>query len=86
MAKIEIQLSFNYDENEYKEFLKTQKLIHLKSHKESYIKVGDALRSEKGIIGRVVSRFVNYENLTTDYIIANNSVDSDILYNQFNKY
>ena len=83
MAKYTFEMSWNYSEAEYEQFLKDHKLTHLKSHKEKYFKVGDALRSEKGAIARIMDKFNNYENLSHDYTIANNKLDNEQMYLQF---
>ena len=76
-------MSWNYSEAEYEQFLKDHDLTHLKSHKEKYFKVGDALRSNKGVISRIMEKFNNYENLSHDYTIANNKLDSEQMNAQF---
>lgn len=83
MAKYTFEMSWNYSKEEYEQFLKDHKLIHLKSHKEKYFKVGDALRSEKGAIARIMDKFKNYENCSMDYTIANNKLDNEQMYLQF---
>jgi hypothetical protein len=83
MAKYTFEMSWNYSEEEYEQFLKDHKLTHLKSHKEKYFKVGDALRSEKGAIARIMDKFKNYENCSMDYTIANNKLDNEQMYLQF---
>lgn len=83
MAKISFEMSWNYSEEEYNQFLKDNKLVHLKSHGDKYFKVGDALRSEKGCIARIMDKFNNYENLSHDYTIANNKLSTDEMYSQF---
>lgn len=79
-------MSWNYSEEEYEEFLALRKITHLKSHGERYFKVGDALRSEKGVIARIVGKFNNYENLSHDYTIANNKLDSEQMDVHFGEY
>lgn len=83
MAKLTFDMSWNYSEAEYDQFLKENKLVHLKSHGDKYFKVGDALRSEKGCIARIMDKFNNYENLSHDYTIANNKLSVDEMYSQF---
>lgn len=83
MAKLTFDMSWNYSEAEYDQFLKENKLVHLKSHGDKYFKVGDALRSEKGCIARIMDKFNNYENLSHDYTIANNKLSVDEMYTQF---
>jgi hypothetical protein len=83
MAKLTFEMSWNYSEAEYDQFLKENKLVHLKSHGDKYFKVGDALRSEKGCIARIMDKFNNYENLSHDYTIANNKLSVDEMYTQF---
>lgn len=83
MAKYIFEMSWNYDEREYRQFLKDYKLTHLKTHNEEYFKVGDALRSENGIIARIVHKFNNYENCSHDYTIANVKVSVDEMYDNF---
>lgn len=86
MAKYRFEMSWNYSEEEYEQFLQDYKLTHLKSHKEKYFKVGDALRSEKGVIARIVGEFNNYENLSHDYTIANNKLDGEQMDVHFGRY
>lgn len=83
MAKLTFDMSWNYSEAQYDQFLKENKLVHLKSHGDKYFKVGDALRSEKGCIARIMDKFNNYENLSHDYTIANNKLSVDEMYTQF---
>lgn len=83
MAKYTFEMSWNYSEEEYEQFLKDHKLTHLKSHKEKYFMVGDALRSEKGVIARIMDKFTNYENCSIDYTIANNRLDNEQMYLRF---
>ena len=83
MAKLTFDMSWNYSEAEYDQFLKENKLVHLKSHGDKYFKVGDALRSEKGCIARIMDKFNNYENYSHDYTIANNKLSVDEMYTQF---
>ena len=83
MARLTFEMSWNYSEAEYDQFLKENKLVHLKSHGDKYFKVGDALRSEKGCIARVVAKFNNYENLSHDYTIANNKLSQEEMITQF---
>lgn len=83
MAKLSFEMSWNYTEEQYNEFLKENDLVHLKTHGEKYFKVGDALRSSKGVIARIMERFSNYENLSIDYTIANNNLSKEEMYSQF---
>ena len=85
MAKYTFEMSWNYSEQEYEQFLKDYKLTHLKSHKEKYFKVGDALRSNKGVIARIMDKFNNYENLSHDYTIANSKVCNDVMILEFGR-
>jgi len=85
MAKYVFEMSWNYSEEEYEQFLKDHKLTHLKSHKEKYFKVGDALRSNKGVIARIMEKFNNYENLSHDYTIANSKVCNDVMTLEFGR-
>jgi len=85
MAKYTFEMSWNYSEEEYEQFLKDYKLTHLKSHKEKYFKVGDALRSNKGVIARIMEKFNNYENCSHDYTIANSKVCNDIMTLEFGR-
>ena len=85
MAKYTFEMSWNYSEEEYEQFLKDYKLTHLKSHKEKYFKVGDALRSNKGIIARIMDKFNNYENCSHDYTIANSKVCNDTMVLEFGR-
>jgi hypothetical protein len=83
MAKFEFELSYNYDRKEFDKFLEDRKLKHLKNHKDWWLKVGDALRSEKGVIARVVNSFSNKENLSIDFTIANNVLDRNGMQEHF---
>ena len=83
MARLMIELPWNYSEKEYDDFLKENELVHLKSHGDKYFKVGDALRSKKGCIARIVDKFNNYENLSHDYTIANNKLSVEEMRNHF---
>ena len=83
MATLTFEMSWNYSEAEYDQFLKENKLTHLKSHGDKYFKAGDALRSEKGCISRIMDKFNNYENLSHDYTIANNKLSVEEMYSQF---
>ena len=83
MAKLTFEMSWNYSEAEYDQFLKENKLTHLKSHGDKYFKTGDALRSEKGTIARIMEKFNNYENLSMDYTIANNKLSQEEMITQF---
>ena len=85
MAKYTFEMSWNYSEKEYEQFLKDHKLTHLKSHKEKYFKVGDALRSNKGVIARIMDKFNNYENCSHDYTIANSKVCNDTMVLEFGR-
>ena len=70
MGKIKIEFSWNETSEGLKQLLTENKLTHLKKHEYDYLKVGDALRSEKGVIVRVVEKFNNYENLSHDFTLA----------------
>ena len=83
MAKYSFEMSWNYDEQEYQDFLKEGNFTHLKTHNEAYFKVGDALRTRTGITARIVSKFNNYENCSHDYTLANNSLSVEELYQAF---
>lgn len=73
--KYTFELPWNYSEHDYHQFLNDHNLVHLKSHGEKYFKVGDALRSPKGVVARIMERHPNHENLSIDYTIANNKLD-----------
>jgi len=83
MAKLTFELSWNYDEAEYLKLLQDNNLAHLKSHGSRFIKTGDAFKSSKGVIARVVDTFPNYENLSYDITIANNKLSIEEMYAQF---
>jgi hypothetical protein len=83
MGKINIEFSWNNQDKELELLLGHNKLTHLKKHDGNCLKVGDALRSEKGVIVRVVEKFNNYENLSHDFILANKNVSSEELEKQF---
>jgi hypothetical protein len=83
MGKYTIEMSWNHDETEYRQFLQERGITHIKEHNSPYFKVGDALRSRKGLTVRVMSRFANYENYSEDYTIANNSSSVEELYKNF---
>lgn len=76
-------MTWNYDRDDYEQFLIDHNVTHLKSHGEKSLKVGDALRSAKGVIARIVDRFVNYENLSVDYTIANNQLSWEEMHEHF---
>lgn len=79
-------MSWNYSEEEYEQFLNEHSITHLKSHKEKYFKVGDALRSNKGVIARIMEKYNNYENSTHDYTIASNKLSVEEIYKHFGNY
>lgn len=81
--KYTFELPWNYSEENYEQFLTEHNVIHLKSHDEKCFKVGDALRSSKGVVARIMERFANYENCSIDYTIANNKLDTMQIYEQF---
>jgi len=83
MAKFTFEMSWNYTEGEYEQFLKDHKVTHIKKHDEKYFKVGDALKSSAGIIARIMDKFNNYENCSHDYTIANKSVRAEEMRNAF---
>lgn len=83
MAKYCFEMSWNYDEQEYHEFLESRNLTHLKTHNEPYFKVGDALRTRTGITARIMDKFNNYENYSHDYTLANKSLSVEQLYQAF---
>lgn len=83
MGKISVEFSWNKQSEGLKQLLIENKLTHLKKHDDDYLKVGDALRSEKGVIARVVEKFNNYENYTHDFVLANKNVSSEELEKQF---
>ena len=83
MAKLTFEMSWNYDLEEYQKFLSENKLTHLKSHGEKYFKPGDALKSEKGVIARVMQKFVNCENLSVDITIASNKLSYEEMMGHF---
>lgn len=83
MGKIRIEFGWNNQEEDLQKLLAENKLTHLKSHKDNYLKVGDALKSDKGVIVRVVEKFNNYENLSHDFVLANKNVSSEELEKQF---
>lgn len=81
MGKIQIEFGWNNQEEDLQKLLAENKLTHLKSHKENYLKVGDALKSNKGVIVRVV------ENVPASrkdcFVLANKNVSSEELKKQF---
>jgi len=83
MAKLTFEMSWNYSDAQYDQFLKDNQLVHLKTHGDKYFKVGDALRSAKGTIARIMDKFNNYENLSHDYTIANNKLTEEEMDKQF---
>lgn len=83
MAKYCFEMSWNYDEQEYRNFLKEGNFTHIKTHNEPYFKVGDALRTRTGITARIVDKFNNYENYSHDYTIANNKLSVQEMYKAF---
>ncbi len=86
MAKYTFEMSWNYSEEEYESFLEGRGLTHLKSHNEKYFKVGDALKSDKGVIARIMEKYNNYENYSHDYTIASNKLSVDEMYKNFGSY
>lgn len=86
MAKYTFEMSWNYSEEEYNEFLKEHSITHLKSHSDNCFKVGDALRSNKGVIARIMEKFNNYENSSHDYTIASNKLSIEEIYKHFGNY
>ena len=83
MAKKTFELTWNYDESEYRTFLEEKGLAHLKKHNESKFRIGDAIRSKSGQIARVVGRFANYENYSVDITVANNSLTREEMSENF---
>lgn len=83
MAKYSFEMSWNYDKEEYQNFLKEGNLTHLKTHDDCYFKVGDALRTKEGVVARIVDKFNNYENYSHDYTIANNKLSTQEIYKAF---
>ena len=83
MAKTVFEMNWNYSGAQYDAFLKENSLVHLKSHGDKYFKVGDALRSSKGVVARIMDKFDNYENCSHDYTIANNKLTEEEMDKQF---
>jgi len=82
MAKLTIELPYSYDQKDIATWLADNSLTHLKSHGEYWIKSGDALRSSKGVIARVVWEGRN-EVGEPHIVIANNKLSSDEMFSQF---
>jgi len=83
MGKIWLQeLPFNYDEKDQAELLTNYaaSLLKGKNNSQEHFEVGDALKFKNGFIAVVVARNKNYENLTTDLLIANKAVSDNELY------
>lgn len=72
MAKYMLDLPWNYDKKDLNDMLEARQLTHLAKHGENCLKVNDGLRSQKGVIARVVERIPNHENSSVTYVIANN--------------
>jgi hypothetical protein len=84
MAKITIELSWNYEDSEFQSMLVERKLTHLPGDPEKpWLRVGDGLRSKKGSIARVVGRFKNYENSSIDFTIANKTLTQEQMEDHF---
>jgi hypothetical protein len=82
MAKLTIELPYSYTEANITEWLESNKLTHLKTHRQYLIRTGDALKSSKGIIARVV--WDGRNEVSEPYIvIANNKLSSDEMFTQF---
>lgn len=82
MASIWIELPYGYDANDIKQFLTDHKLTHLKSHGEYWVRVGDALKSDKGVIARVMEAKRN-EVGEPHICIANKNLTKEELTEQF---
>lgn len=86
MGKLWLQnLPLNYDEQELREFLKENNcsLLKGKGNKNWYIERTDALKSANGLIVVIVDKNANYENLSTDILVANKSVSTSDLIDNF---
>jgi hypothetical protein len=81
MGRIKIKLTWGKEVEELEKLLKDNNLVHLKKHDGDCLKVGDALKSEKGVIVRVVE---NVPSSRKDcFILANKNVSSEELEKQF---
>jgi hypothetical protein len=71
---IYIQFTFNQVEEEFPQYLKEKQLtlIHKGNVVEgcTYPQPGMALRHKSGVTMRIMNRFTNYENYSTDYALA----------------
>lgn len=82
MAKLLLSLPYSYSEEDINKWLSDRQLLHLKSHDSHYISTGDALKSAKGIIARVVDTC--YNEVNEPFItIANNKLSQDQMDDQF---
>ena len=82
MAKLTIELPYSYDRTDIATWLGYYSLTHMKSHGEYWIKSGDALKSSKGVIARVVWNGRN-EVGEPHIIIANNKLSTEEMWAQF---
>lgn len=82
MAKLTLELPYSYDQKDIATWLTENSLTHLKSHGNYWIKSGDALKSAKGVIARVVWDGRN-EVGEPHIVIANNKLSSDEMFTQF---
>lgn len=85
MAKLLLSLPYSYSEENIDKWLSDRQLLHLKSHDSHYISAGDALKSVKGVIARVVDICYNeVDELFITITIANNKLSHEEMDEQFN--
>jgi len=82
MAKLLLELPYSYCKEDIAEWLSDRSLVHLKSHGNHWITTGDALKSSKGVIARVVDTCRN--EVGEPFItIANNKLSREEMDEQF---
>lgn len=73
-----IQFPWNYEESEFQEYLKEREITVFNKSRQvitsvHYLESGMALKHKSGLIVRVMTRFKNYENCSTDYLLCSKS-------------
>lgn len=80
---IYIQFTLNRVEEEFPKYLKDKELtlIHKGNNVEDcdYPQPGMALRHKSGVTMRIMNRFTNYENYSTDFALAAVNIKRDHL-------
>lgn len=75
MATSWIELPYQYDEKDLKQWFTIHNLTHLKKHGDWNVKVGDAIRNKSGLIARVMDKKRN-EVGEPHILIANKNLSS----------